>query len=179
MSERLADFKFVNNVTSDKAAGLRYNAKDEDLDSEDEADFQRPPVDNDGDGMEVFNDGDVQEPVVAEPQDFFSGEDMGGDDYAGAYGGGDADYADASGEHGEIDGDGHDPSGVHPSGHTPFDPRRVPDEREIIMAMTNEGGASMMDYFDSSITKNWAGPEHWKLRKVIRKGTDTYRFLPF
>jgi condensin complex subunit 2 len=30
-----------------------------------------------------------------------------------------------------------------------------------------EGGT--MDYFDKNVLKNWAGPEHWKLRKVIRK----------
>jgi len=38
------------------------------------------------------------------------------------------------------------------------------------MAMTDadeERGA--MDYFDQTFLKNWVGPEHWKLRKVIRK----------
>lgn len=30
-----------------------------------------------------------------------------------------------------------------------------------------EGGT--MDYFDKNVLQNWAGPEHWKLRKVIRK----------
>lgn len=26
-----------------------------------------------------------------------------------------------------------------------------------------------MDYFDQTFKKNWAGPEHWKLRKVVRR----------
>ncbi|KAJ7623469.1 condensin complex subunit 2/barren [Roridomyces roridus] len=50
----------------------------------------------------------------------------------------------------------------------PFDPRRPPNE--LVMAMTDadaEGG--MMDYFDKNLTKNWAGPEHWKMRRPIRR----------
>jgi hypothetical protein len=27
----------------------------------------------------------------------------------------------------------------------------------------------MLDYFDQSVLRNWAGPEHWKLRKTIRR----------
>ena len=49
----------------------------------------------------------------------------------------------------------------------PFDPRRVPGERERVMAINDEEG--MMDYFDPTYLKNWAGPEHWKLRKVVRR----------
>ncbi len=59
---------------------------------------------------------------------------------------------------------------ARPAEFVPFDPRRLPTERDLIMAMTDadgEGGA--MDYFDQNFIKNWAGPEHWKLRKVIRK----------
>lgn len=53
----------------------------------------------------------------------------------------------------------------------PFDPRRAPNERDLIMAMTDADGDSgmMYDYFDKTVLKNWAGPEHWKLRKVVRR----------
>ena len=51
----------------------------------------------------------------------------------------------------------------------PFDPRRAPNERDLVLAMTDAEGGVMMDYFDQSFLKNWAGPEHWKLRKVVRR----------
>ncbi|EJD48065.1 barren [Auricularia subglabra TFB-10046 SS5] len=52
-----------------------------------------------------------------------------------------------------------------------FDPRRMPNEHEFTMAMA-DGEGSMMDYFDSGFLKNWAGPEHWKVRrKFIRPDT--------
>ncbi|KAF8682082.1 hypothetical protein AX14_004414 [Amanita brunnescens Koide BX004] len=38
------------------------------------------------------------------------------------------------------------------------------------MAMTDaDGDGGAMDYFDQNFLKNWAGPEHWKLRKVVRR----------
>jgi condensin complex subunit 2 len=52
----------------------------------------------------------------------------------------------------------------------PFDPARGPNERDLIMAMMDpDADGGTMDYFDKNVLKNWAGPEHWKLRKVIRK----------
>jgi condensin complex subunit 2 len=81
-----------------------------------------------------------------------------------------------------MDGDGAGENGADDSGATaaqqgprlggfePFDPRRVPNERDLILAMTEPGAeGSSLDYFDQTFLKNWAGPEHWKLRKVIRK----------
>lgn len=49
-----------------------------------------------------------------------------------------------------------------------FDPRRLPNERDLVMAMT-EDGEEMLDYFDTAVMKNWAGPQHWKLRRVAKK----------
>ncbi|OBZ74209.1 hypothetical protein A0H81_05851 [Grifola frondosa] len=43
------------------------------------------------------------------------------------------------------------------------------DFAEVTTEGNNEGGGLMMDYFDQSFLKNWAGPEHWKLRKVVRR----------
>lgn len=53
--------------------------------------------------------------------------------------------------------------------HAPFDPRRQGGELVMALAGTaDEDG--MFDYFDKGFGKNWAGAEHWKLRKVSRKG---------
>jgi len=167
LSERLADFKFTADpkaIDDARPVGRsKHTGKEEELDSEDEVAFQDPPA---TDNMDVVEAPGNQSAPTVEPQDFFAGDEgAGGDDYGGDYGGGD--FEDAGGEAGEIpNGEG----GKQP-GFVPFDPRRVPDQRELVMAMSEEGAASMMDYFDASITKNWAGPEHWKLRKVIRKRT--------
>lgn len=144
-------------------ASYRRQDRDDDLDSADEEAFQDAPVDN----MDITEDSGAAG-QAQEPEDFFSG-DQAVDDFGG-FGAGD-DYGDGDGE---PSGEGHaeDPSGEHrPGAPAPFDPRRPPDQRELVMAMAEDGGASMLDYFDSSIVKNWAGPEHWKLRKVIRRRT--------
>ncbi len=48
----------------------------------------------------------------------------------------------------------------------PFDPRRMADERDIVMSMDGEGDG-MFAYFDAKLGKNWAGPEHWKMRRGV------------
>ncbi len=53
-----------------------------------------------------------------------------------------------------------------------FDPRRPTNERELVLAMM-EDGEEMLDYFDSAVMKNWAGPQHWKLRRVAKKGASS------
>jgi condensin complex subunit 2 len=30
-------------------------------------------------------------------------------------------------------------------------------------------GEEMFGYFDNALSKNWAGPEHWKMRRVMQK----------
>lgn len=51
--------------------------------------------------------------------------------------------------------------------YVPFDPRRAPLDKGLVLA---EGeGDIMFDYFDKGVVKNWAGPQHWKLRKVVRR----------
>jgi condensin complex subunit 2 len=100
-------------------------------------------------------------------EDFFMGDqaigdDFGGDDFGpGSY--------DEDGENGSPDAQ----ADLHTTGADdlrPFDPRRAPNERALIMAMTDaEGEGGMLDYFDQSLLKNWAGPEHWKLRKTVRR----------
>lgn len=48
----------------------------------------------------------------------------------------------------------------------PFDPRRMADERDLVMSMDGEGDG-MFAYFDAKLGKNWAGPEHWKMRRGV------------
>ena len=53
--------------------------------------------------------------------------------------------------------------------HAPFDPRR--QGQELVMALVGgDDDEGMFDYFDRGSGKVWAGAEHWKLRKVSRKG---------
>ncbi|KAF8479765.1 condensin complex subunit 2/barren [Russula ochroleuca] len=134
-----------------------------------------PPVHDDGgsevDGFEPGPTGDfVDADHSALPEeDFFMGDnavgdDLGGDDLGPGYAGED-------GENGFDDAQtGHHPAGTEGGRHIAFDPRRAPNERALIMAMTDaDAGDGMLDYFDQSLLKNWAGPEHWKLRKTVRR----------
>ena len=106
-------------------------------------------------------------------EDFFTGADAVNDDFAGDFGG--DDFGGDNDNHsngGDAMGGGHagEGEGGRSGPFVPFDPRRLPNERDFVLAMNDadgEGGA--LDYFDQNILKNWAGPEHWKLRKVIRR----------
>ncbi|TFY59146.1 hypothetical protein EVJ58_g5971 [Rhodofomes roseus] len=119
------------------------------------------PQDN-GAPMEV--DGDQNGPPV---EDFFMGDQAVVEDYApGDFAPGDDMEPDS-----QPDGpDGASGERAHTGAFVPFDPRRPPNERDLIMAMADgEEGGLMMDYFDQTFLKNWAGPEHWKLRRVVRR----------
>lgn len=104
-------------------------------------------------------------------EDFFVGDQAIADDYAGfgAGYGGDGDNASVVGSDGT-------PAEQKQAPFVPFDPRRVPNDREIVMAVS-EDGEGVANYFDPTLFKNWAGPEHWKLRKVVRRREPT--FFPF
>lgn len=109
-------------------------------------------------------DGDAK--GAGEVEDFFTGDQAVADDYYS----GDFPPAgpshDAEDEYGEADG------GMYGSTSTtqPFNPGHRPTERELIMAMAGDGDdGSALDYFDRNFLKNWAGPEHWKLRRAVGK----------
>ncbi|KAI0272463.1 condensin complex subunit 2/barren [Gloeopeniophorella convolvens] len=127
--------------------------------------------DNDTGGFEPGPSGEVAaagDSTVPE-EDFFMGDQAAGDNYMGddmSPG----DYGD-DGENGSADAQaGHRPTGGDGGRLVPFDPHRAPNERALIMAMTDaDGEGGMLDYFDQSVLKNWAGPEHWKLRKAVRR----------
>ena len=113
----------------------------------------------------------------ADTQDFFSGDQGVGDDYAGAdYNVGPDAFSPGDDDNGEMDENGAPILPARTGGFEPFDPRRAPNERDLLLAMTEPGAnGSSLDYFDQTFLKNWAGPEHWKLRKVIRRRK---HFLP-
>ncbi|KAF8624029.1 hypothetical protein AX17_007235 [Amanita inopinata Kibby_2008] len=162
ISHSLAEFSFSKDAFSfdDTAALFREDSQRNVIDDDDD--------DDDFGGGDAFSGGYDDGPAPAE--DFFVGADAVVDDYGGDMiggdfeGGGDGNESGSAGVEDDGRGDG------KPAAFVPFDPRRMPTERDLVMAMTDadaDGGA--MDYFDQNFLKNWAGPEHWKLRKVIRR----------
>lgn len=104
-------------------------------------------------------------------QDFFVGDQAVGDDfgYDPGFDGGMDDGSHTGGEGGDVN-ESDEAQGPRVGGFEPFDPRRAPNERDLLLAMTEPGAnGSSLDYFDQTFLKNWAGPEHWKIRKVIRR----------
>ncbi|KAJ7050519.1 condensin complex subunit 2/barren [Mycena amicta] len=152
ISHSLADFSFSKPFVPEDTTLFQDNTQH--FDPIDEDDDDVGPADN---RMDV--DGEGPPPV----EDFFTADDGPHDDFGGDMMGGD----DFGGEH-ASNGSGlsaeHGPS--RPAGMVPFDPRRPPNE--LVMAMTDgDGEGGMMDYFDKNFSKNWAGPEHWKMRRVV------------
>jgi len=111
--------------------------------------------------------------IQEEEQDFFGGEDYDtGAPMPGAGGfddisnpADDQDGAFASSSSNPYRGIGM----AGPGEHMPFDGRRQGGELVMALVGGDEGG-DMFDYFDKGFGKSWAGAEHWKLRKVTRKG---------
>ncbi|KAI0060991.1 barren [Artomyces pyxidatus] len=137
-----------------------HPAAADDDDDDDHGFAAGPPAD----GMDI-------EGVAPPEEDFFMGDQAVVDDY----GGGEGMSPDGYGEDGENGSVGAQAGlGQGPGGFVPFDPRRAPNERDLVMAMTDaDADGGMMDYFDQNFLKNWAGPEHWKLRKVVRRPDTT------
>lgn len=116
-------------------------------------------------------DGDAPEERSSGVHDFFGDDDVGGGgaDFGGGFGGpvGQDDEDDQA----DFDMDGGNVGGAVGVDQPPFDPRRPGDGKQMFVGMQGdeEGDGMMLDYFDQGFLKNWAGPEHWKLRKVTRK----------
>jgi condensin complex subunit 2 len=133
-----------------------------------------PPVQDDrGDDADGFGPGPTGDSFdpghsALPEEDFFMGDHAAGDDFGGDDMGPEG-YVGEDGEDGPVDAQaGPHPTGTEGGQHVAFDPRRAPNERALVMAMTDaDGGDGMLDYFDQSVLKNWAGPEHWKLRKTV------------
>ncbi|KXN87652.1 Condensin complex subunit 2 [Leucoagaricus sp. SymC.cos] len=114
-------------------------------------------------GGDNFGGDDFNNYPAPPVEDFFSGADAVQDDFGGGMGGDDyMGSSDPVGASGEGDGPATGP-------YVPFDPRNAPNQRDLVMAMADADENGALDYFDKNFMKNWAGPEHWKLRRVIRK----------
>ena len=163
----------------DTFAYTQEDYDDDDAGDNDQAGYTQGDM---GDGA-PFDGGERQDSAAV--QDFFSGDQANQDGYTGDgdYGG-DDDFG-GDGENGSMGADADqniDGAAPGPGRGTfvPFDPTRGPSERDLLMAMMDpEADGGTMDYFDKNVLKNWAGPEHWKLRKVIRKRECTVRYLPW
>ncbi|KAL1917754.1 uncharacterized protein VTP21DRAFT_3588 [Calcarisporiella thermophila] len=70
--------------------------------------------------------------------------------------------------------DDDDDDGEGLGGEGEFDPLdsglNAVSERDFVMAMTGEQN-EVFSYFDTRFTRNWAGPEHWKLHSRVSKDT--------
>lgn len=159
--QSLEDFSFSKDKWAvDDSANLFRN--EHALEQDDDDDFEPEPAGFNDD----FNDGAPADMEGAAPvEDFFVGDQAVNDDYVhddppSPSVGSEGAMADEAREHGAGGG-----------GFVQFDPRKAPNERDLVLAMTDNGeGGMMYDYFDRSVLgKNWAGPEHWKLRKVVRR----------
>ncbi|KAG9104291.1 hypothetical protein FRC06_003799 [Ceratobasidium sp. 370] len=159
----LSDFKFSSD---DKFLDLTFASNA--LPSRNTPD---EPMDVNGDmNMAAVGEGPVE--------DFFTGGEAVADFDGGFSGGGgggfDDDVDDDDGAGGGMDDfTANNATGPNHTGPLePFDPRRGRNERTLIMSMS-EDATEMLDYFDSTVMKNWAGPQHWKVRRAIRKDGDT------
>ena len=128
---------------------------------DDDGDDGNEPAGFNDDLNDMSMDADGAAPV----EDFFVGDQAVNDDYIHDDPTSPSDSAMAD----EVREPG--PGGGATGSFVPFDPRRAPNEKDLVMAMTDEDGdgSLMYDYFDRTVLKNWAGPEHWKLRKVVRR----------
>jgi condensin complex subunit 2 len=168
ISHSLADFAFSKNAFSfDETTFFQDNISQDDDDD-----------DGGGDGVDMAGNSLAMDVDNGAPpvEDFFIGTDAVNDDYGGGNMMGGDDYGGDNHSNGSVGppGEGDGQSGAF----VPFDPRRAPNERDLVMAMTDADDEGMMDYFDQNFLKNWAGPEHWKLRKVVRRrGPSLFYFL--
>ena len=92
------------------------------------------------------------------PVDFFGGDNMDG---------GAADHGGA--------GWGYAIPGFNAPGENDDDPD---GEGEAFVDGLASGAATRFDAFDAAFAKNWAGPEHWKLRRPVRKGPSSHWSAP-
>lgn len=152
ISDTLASFKFSSDPDAMPDFATLVGLRDFD---DDQSQLEGSPAIHHGEEVDFFGGEDYDMPG---PSGFDDGMSMAGDD---------GDVADGAGP---SSGGGLAMAGPGDH-HGPFDPRR--QGGELVMAlMGGEGGdEGMFDYFDKGFGKAWAGAEHWKLRKVSRKGT--------
>lgn len=159
ISVTLADFKFSADAKSAFDVSMMMNGRDDD-------------EDNFGQDLQ----GGSQSAANMPGQDFFGDDGLDNDFAENAGGDG---FFDGGEDDNDIGFDGHDDAGGFggPTGASgvanglgpsePFDPRSHGGPSNLFMG-TEEGQGLVLDHFDEGYLKNWAGPEHWKLRRVRR-----------
>jgi condensin complex subunit 2 len=123
-------------------------------------------------GLSSFNDEPEPEPMVptGEEHDFFGDEDF--DNGGGPSGGFDDDGMSIASD-GDFGGGQTvvaDASAPGAFGYGPFDPRRAQGQGFALDFGGSDDPDNMFQYFDAGFGKAWAGAEHWKLKKISRKG---------
>jgi len=142
---------------------------------------------DDSDGDDHAHYGAAAGEAGAPDDNDFGGFDAGAQDFGGGFdddsegGGGGGGGAD---EGGEVDffadqfapvasgsGSGGGAGGFGFGAVEAFDPRRAADERDLVMAMDGGGDDGLLfEHFDAKLGRNWAGPEHWKMRRGVAAG---------
>ncbi|KAF9564247.1 barren [Agrocybe pediades] len=162
ISHSLSDFAFGKETFNfDGTQDSMYQDNTQHIGRDGNADYGDD--DNDDFGLNL----DAPNGDAPEVEDFFAGNDAAGDDFGGDFGGDDFGGDNVS-QDGSAEQAGGEPQG-RPGPYVPFDPRKMPNERDLVLAMADDAEGAL-DYFDKAfLNKNWAGPEHWKLRKNFRK----------
>ena len=154
ISVTLADFKFSADAKSAFDVSLFMQSRDDDDDEQLPSPGGNPTGDSGAPGQDFFGDEDL-------------GNDFGGggDGYFGGGGGDEDNDAEFGDEAGMGMGVGGGSGGFGPA--EAFDPRKQSNGSGLFVSM-DDGQGMMLDHFDEGYLKNWAGPEHWKLRRVRR-----------
>jgi len=125
-------------------------------------------------GLSSFNDDiepEVAVPTGGEAHDFFGDEDY---DIGGGGAGAFDDNMSLVGDEGDFDAGLTAASGAEGGpqafGYGPFDPRRAQGHGFALDFGGTDDPENMFQYFDAGFGKAWAGAEHWKLRKISRRG---------
>lgn len=123
----------------------------------DDANLAIPDLDNEDDEDDAMMD--ITRDLDVAPDAFQF------DDYDVDYGMDDMDmdpFADTVDDQQYPDNENADPQEIEPE--SPKYP-----ENDFLSALIYNGDQELLDYFDSTLVKNWAGPEHWKLRRPVDK----------
>lgn len=123
----------------------------------DDANLAIPDLDNEDDEDDAMMDITRELDVAPDAFQF--------DDYDVDYGMDDMDmdpFADTVDDQQYPDNENAEPQEIEPE--SPKYP-----ENDFLSALIYNGDQELLDYFDSTLVKNWAGPEHWKLRRPVDK----------
>ncbi|KAL9541522.1 hypothetical protein MBANPS3_009078 [Mucor bainieri] len=143
----------------------------------DDAGLAIPDLDNDNDEDDAMMDLAHQMNVAPDAFHFDDDDNDYGVDYGDDMDDVDpfADTNDDNDDHHGFPGDGgHNNSNNNsapPDDLEPTSPRYP--ENDFLSAFMHKGDQEILNYFDSALVKNWAGPEHWKLRRPIEKRPTT------